>query len=303
MRCTLLVPVYNEARSLALLMDQVTRLAPEPPLHFETLIVDDGSTDSTRKLVRPWLFSAKGEEDLVTPRPIKVIRHRQHHGLGQGLLSGLHYTLNRPYTKPTDWIATVATRDVGSLKHIPELIEMANSAQADVIIMSEPPEEDTWMSALSPISILQDGINMFLTSVFQLDYGIDMLTTLRLYRVSAIQDLIRQFGPQFIQEKGFTGNSELLVKLHWSGCPILTAPVSQPYKKKLASEALQTGEQLLGVMGQLSELGRLRDTATRLTRVAQGKASEKNTSDNPIKGLDHLYTNPASEDPWQDLIQ
>ena len=47
MKITFLIPAYNEARTIAEVLDRIAALG----LDYETIVVDDGSTDTTADIV------------------------------------------------------------------------------------------------------------------------------------------------------------------------------------------------------------------------------------------------------------
>ena len=76
---SLVVPVYNEERSLSHLLDFAVPALERHAQEFEIVLVDDASTDST-----PALASERAAAD---PR-IRVVRHAENRGLGGALKSG-----------------------------------------------------------------------------------------------------------------------------------------------------------------------------------------------------------------------
>jgi len=89
-RCTTLsviIPVYNERRTLMKLLRQVAR---QPlSLHKEIIIVDDCSSDGTREFLRdvdlPMLLGACGANT------VKLVLHEKNMGKGAGVRSGLEH--------------------------------------------------------------------------------------------------------------------------------------------------------------------------------------------------------------------
>ncbi len=50
MKLSVLIPVYNEARTI----DEILRLVAAVPIEKEIVVVDDGSTDGTREILQRW---------------------------------------------------------------------------------------------------------------------------------------------------------------------------------------------------------------------------------------------------------
>ena len=50
MKLSVLIPVYNEARTI----DQILQLVSGVPIEKEIVVVDDGSVDATREILQRW---------------------------------------------------------------------------------------------------------------------------------------------------------------------------------------------------------------------------------------------------------
>ena len=79
MKLSVLMPVYNEARTI----DQILRLVAAVPIEKEVLVVDDGSTDGTRDILKGW----SGREG------VRVILHESNQGKGRALATAIREAL------------------------------------------------------------------------------------------------------------------------------------------------------------------------------------------------------------------
>jgi dolichol-phosphate mannosyltransferase len=87
---TVVIPVYNEVESIALLLDEVCEQL-EGKLDYTIIVVDDGSTDDT-----PGVLQASRR---AHPR-LRILRHRQRCGQSTAIASGVQAADSR-------WIATL----------------------------------------------------------------------------------------------------------------------------------------------------------------------------------------------------
>ena len=79
MKLTILVPVYNEENTIKTVLTKL--LSVRLPWKKEIIIIDDGSTDDTRSILRNF---QKRSRDTI-----KNIRHRVNQGKGKALQSGI----------------------------------------------------------------------------------------------------------------------------------------------------------------------------------------------------------------------
>lgn len=76
-RLTVVVPVYNERRSIAAALDSLRSV--EFPVEVEVIVVDDGSDDGTRDVLSAWEASGA----------VQVVRHDRNRGKGAALRTAL----------------------------------------------------------------------------------------------------------------------------------------------------------------------------------------------------------------------
>jgi glycosyltransferase involved in cell wall biosynthesis len=103
------IPVYNEAAHIESVLTEVRRFSPE------ILVVDDGSTDDTPRLLA-------GERDL------RVVTHASNRGYGAALISAFAYALDRDFD-------VLVTMDCDG-QHEPSRIPVLLEALCDVDIVS-----------------------------------------------------------------------------------------------------------------------------------------------------------------------
>ncbi len=77
MKVSVVIPVYNEANTVA----EILRRVQAVKLKKEVIVVDDGSTDGTAELLAEY-------RDQQGREPIKVIRHTRNRGKGAALRAG-----------------------------------------------------------------------------------------------------------------------------------------------------------------------------------------------------------------------
>lgn len=74
---SVIIPVYNEARTIATLLDAVIRA----PFEKQVIVIDDGSSDGTADVLQDWR--------LRTGAEIEVVRHPANRGKGAAIRSGI----------------------------------------------------------------------------------------------------------------------------------------------------------------------------------------------------------------------
>ncbi|HID53695.1 MAG TPA: glycosyltransferase, partial [Anaerolineae bacterium] len=77
MKLSVIIPVYNEAGTLAELLDQVLAVSIEK----EVLVVDDGSDQATKDLL----------QTAVNNGRVQLITHPQNKGKGAAVCTGLEH--------------------------------------------------------------------------------------------------------------------------------------------------------------------------------------------------------------------
>ncbi len=104
------LPVFNEARHVARVVDEALHYSPE------VLVVDDGSTDGTQELLR-----ARGDIQRVT--------HAANRGYGAALVSAFDFALRGAY----DVLVTIDCDGQHEPQRIPEFVAKCVDEEADIV--------------------------------------------------------------------------------------------------------------------------------------------------------------------------
>ncbi|MHC5022685.1 MAG: glycosyltransferase family 2 protein [Planctomycetota bacterium] len=108
-RVLLGIPVYNEQRYVTRVLAEVRRYATD------VLVIDDGSTDETPR--------------LLARQPVEVIRHAENRGYGRSMQDMLRWADFDGY----DWLITMDCDEQHEPAAIPDFVRAIEADDADVI--------------------------------------------------------------------------------------------------------------------------------------------------------------------------
>jgi glycosyltransferase involved in cell wall biosynthesis len=88
-RLSVVIPAYNERGTVAELLARVARAPLPEGVELEMVVVDDGSQDGTRELLRELAApKAANPPNPDTPPPFRLIEHLENRGKGAAIRSG-----------------------------------------------------------------------------------------------------------------------------------------------------------------------------------------------------------------------
>lgn len=139
MKVSVIIPVYNEEKTVAQIVKKVKKL----PFKKEIIVVNDGSTDNTAKVLKQ-----------LNPRNVTILSHKRNKGKGAAIKTG--------FKKATGEIVAIQDADLEyAPEELPMLIEPILKGKADVVYGSR------FINLKHPFSLLYLG-NRFLTYFTQL---------------------------------------------------------------------------------------------------------------------------------------
>ncbi len=195
MKVSVVVPVYNERATLETVLERLEQV----PLDLEVLVVDDGSTDGTRDLVR----------ELESRYGLKVILHERNRGKGAAVRTGLEAC--------TGDVVVIQDADLEYLpSEYPLLLRPILMGHADVVYGSR------FLGTHRVFYFWHYAGNRFLTLLTNLLYNTmltDMETCLKMFRVEVIRGMP-------LHSNGFDIEPEITAKVFKRGWRVYETPIS-----------------------------------------------------------------------------
>lgn len=192
------IPAYNEAPTVGLLLWRLRKVFQEQPREYEVLVYDDGSTDATAETLAPYR----------TVMPLTVMG-----GTRVGYAAAVD-ALCREASRRTryprrDAVVMLQADFTDQPESLPELLKRFDGG-ADVVVAERPVDAATVPQQVRTLRKMAP----WLVRPFVTVAGVrDPFTTLRLYRVSVIRDMIRERAEQpLIEGEGWSANVDLLLR-------------------------------------------------------------------------------------------
>lgn len=206
MTLSIIIPVYNEEKTIATLLHQLSELELDG-VEKEILIVDDGSTDGTSEVITKLISSTKN---------LKYMRHKKNKGKGAAVRTGLQ-------TATGDYVIIQDADLEYNPKDIPYLLEPIMEGKSKVVygtrlkrLPNFKRDERTFRFFTHYIG---NKLLSLITSVLYGQWITDMETGYKLLPQKVIQDLK-------LKSYGFELEPEITAKLLKKGFKILELPIS-----------------------------------------------------------------------------
>jgi len=207
-----LVPAFDEAATVGLILWKVRQVFTAFNREYQLLVVNDGSTDATDQVLAPYTRAL----------PLTLYSHRQRRGYGTSLEELLRAAVERSDRPRRDVAVTLQADFSDSPDDIPELVKRieggADIAVADRRLRPDAPRAERLARRLLPALV---------RTSLSVAGATDYVSTLRAYRLAAVERLIREAGPSpIVTRDGWAADLELLVKLSRHARKIESVPVA-----------------------------------------------------------------------------
>ena len=208
-----LLPAYNEEKSLPILIPKLDRALRAAGYEYMIIVGNDGSRDQTAAIL----------EDYKSKFPLHVVNQKRNRGLGEMARDLFEYASE--VCRPDDVIVRMDCDDTHEPKHILDLVAKINDG-FDVAIASRFQPGGGQLGVNRYRAFVSSCANLFMKIIFPVRGVREYSCGFRAYRASLIQQAIETYGNNFIQLRiGIHVHAEKLVKLISRGRPFRRSAV------------------------------------------------------------------------------
>ena len=226
MRALVVVPTYNEAKSIVDLLNRTLHIDPR----VEVLVVDDGSPDGTAQLVKA---------TMAEHRCLHLLERTEKQGLGMAYRAGFDWGLARGYD--------VLVEIDADLSHPPERIPalLDGLGNADVVIGSRyVPGGKTVNWSWSRAALSRAG-NGYVRLALGLPVH-DVTAGFRAYR----RAVLRSLAMETIQSNGYCFQVEMAHRAWQEGFRITETPIT--FTDRVAGESKMQGQIVVEALARVT---------------------------------------------------
>jgi len=255
----IVLPAYNEAAALPALLEDIAQNCALIP--HEIVVVNDGSTDRTSEVVQSYVQKQQN---------IYRVDHAQNQGLGAALNSGFQYVLNingkqgkraenvsQEHQEAPDMVITMDADNTQPAKQIPLLYEKICSG-ADLVIASRYVQGGEQHG----LSLGRRGLSWGAGRVMHYFAPIpgvrDYSCGFRAYRLAILAEGTRQYGPNIIKSRNFSGMVELLLKVAPFAERVTEIPLELHYERKKGASKMRIRATIWGYILLIYQIKRKR---------------------------------------------
>lgn len=214
----IVLPAYNEEQDLPKLLGNIREKLARMPFAYNVIVVDDGSKDRTADIAR----------EFAKTMPLKLVQHVVNKGLGEGVQTGL-----REGWLVGDVVVVMDADNSHDPVYIEEMVKKIRDGDADVVIASRFQPGSVVQGVPFFRQVLSWGCFLMMKTLLPYRNVRDYSTGFRAYRSLTLGRLIKNAGPQFLQESSFACMLELMLSLRWVGARAAEIPYTLRYDLKV----------------------------------------------------------------------
>jgi dolichol-phosphate mannosyltransferase len=227
-RVFIVLPAFNEAARIGRLLDNTDDALDEAGLAYQIIVVDDGSTDDTARIVR----------ERALRMPILLKQHAQNQGLGATIRDGLLAAVE--LAAPADVIITMDADDTHSPGLILRMVRLIREG-FDVVIASRYQPGSRSIGVPWSRRVLSYGASWLFRVLYPISGVRDYTCGYRAYRAEVIQQAVRRYADDFLNQDGFQCMVDILLKLRPMQLVFGEVPFILRYDQKEGATKMRIG--------------------------------------------------------------
>jgi glycosyltransferase involved in cell wall biosynthesis len=196
------LPALNEAKFIGQVLQEISATVPNIPI----LVVNDGSTDDTSK--------------VVVNYDVFLIEHQQNYGKGEAMKTAFSFAQKSGF----DWIVFLDGDGQHPPQYLPDFIEIINNNRVDVILGNRQSRKNDMPFHRQ----LSNGITSILISLCAGQRILDSQCGFRAVRVEKMRNIP-------LAASGFQVESEMLIKLGKTGATCAHVQIETIYGDEASS--------------------------------------------------------------------
>lgn len=225
----LLIPAYNEERSIQGLIGRVQTLVDNHDLDFKLVVVNDGSSDETLSVVRGFECSY----------PIEVIDVQPNQGLANAMRIGLQFAWNN--LGENDILVTMDADDSHNPLLIPRMVLQIHEG-SDIVIASRFQKGAVIKGLSSFRQVTGRGASLLFRTLIGLKNVKDYTCGFRAFSGRILLLAKEKYGNRMIEEQGFSCTAEILLKMSKLDAIIHELPMILRYDRKIGESKMKVGK-------------------------------------------------------------
>lgn len=206
MKLSIIIPVYNEEKTIEQILERVAKVKVPNGIGKEIIVVDDGSTDKTKKVL--------SESQIPNPK-FQILKHQKNQGKGAAVRSGLKVATG-------DFVIIQDADLEYNPKDYEKLLAPVIQDNIQVVygtrLVNYPLKFSGKNKTVMPVHLIA---NRFLTALTNLLYGshlTDMETCYKLFNRQVLKNIS-------IKSNRFDFEPEITAKILKQKIPIIEVPI------------------------------------------------------------------------------
>lgn len=238
-RVHIVLPAYNEEKSLASLLDRIDDAMFEAGQPYHVIVIDDGSRDRTAAIA----------QEYAQAMPVSLHRHEVNQGLGITLRDGLKAAAE--IAEDRDIIVTMDADDTHTPGLIVRMVRMIIEGH-DVVIASRYQPGARIRGVPFSRRLVSYWGSLLFRMVLPINGVKDFTCGFRAYRGRVIKSAIEEYGDAFIDQEGFQCMVDVLLKLRKYNLLFGEVPLVLRYDFKEGESKMNVGRTIRNTLALIA---------------------------------------------------